>query len=141
MKTAKTKVLTILLIALAIALDLRSARALEPQTLFNFELSPGTVTASLVEGPDGNFYGTTAQGGPRGSGTVFRVTPAGALTTLVSDQANPAAGLVAGNDGLLYGMASAGGGFGGFGSVFKMSTNGTLTTFAALNGVLERSVS
>jgi len=134
MKTAKTKVLTILLIALAIALDLRSARALEPQTLFNFELSPGTVTASLVEGPDGNFYGTTAQGGPRGSGTVFRVTPAGVLTTLVSDQANPAAGLVVGNDGLLYGMASAGGGFGGFGSVFKMTTNGVLTTFAALNG-------
>src|SRR6185436_10691891 len=132
MKITKTKALTILLIALAI--DLCSARALEPQTLFNFELSPGIVTASLVEGPDGNFYGTTAQGGPRGSGTVFRVTPAGVLTTLVSDQANPAAGLVVGNDGLLYGMASAGGGFGGFGSVFKMTTNGTLTTFAALNG-------
>src|SRR6266436_3707089 len=135
MKTAKTKVLTILLIALAIALDLRSARALEPQTLFNFELSPGTVTASLVEGPDGNFYGTTAQGGPRGSGTVFRVTPAGVLTTLVSDQQNPAAGLVVGNDGLLYGMTSAGGAFGGFGTVFKMTTNGALTTIAVLSGV------
>ena len=134
MKTAKTKVLTILLIAVAIASDLRSARALEPQTLFNFELSPGTVTASLVEGPDGNFYGTTAQGGPRGSGTVFRVTPAGVLTTLVSDQANPAAGLVVGNDGLLYGMASAGGGLGGFGSVFKMTTDGVLTTFAVFDG-------
>src|SRR5262249_18278579 len=75
------------------------ARALEPETLFNFQLSLGTVMGSLVEGPDGNFYGTTAQGGPLGSGTVFRVTPAGALTTLVSDQANPAAGLVVGNDG------------------------------------------
>src|SRR4051812_49543443 len=113
MTTAKTKVLSILLTVFAIALDASSARALEPQTLFNFELSPGIVTASLVEGPDGNFYGTTAQGGPRGSGTVFRVTPQGALTTLVSDQANPAAGLVVGKDGLLYGMASAGGGVGG----------------------------
>jgi len=58
MKTAKTKVLSILLTVFAIALDASSARALEPQTLFNFELSPGIVTASLVEGPDGNFYGT-----------------------------------------------------------------------------------
>ena len=68
-------------------------RAIEPQTLFNFEVGPGTATASLVQGPDGNFYGTTAQGGPMRSGTVFRVTPAGVLTTLVSDQADPAAGL------------------------------------------------
>jgi len=134
MKTTKTKVSIVLLTVVAITFDLRSARALEPQTLFNFELSPGKVTGSLVEGPDGNFYGTTAQGGPRGSGTVFRVTPGGVLTTLVSDQANPAAGLVLGNDGLLYGMTGAGGGLGGFGTVFKMNTNGALTTFAVLTG-------
>jgi uncharacterized repeat protein (TIGR03803 family) len=66
---------------------------------------------------------------------VFRVTPAGVLTTLVSDQPNPAAGLVVGSDGLLYGMTSAGGGFGGFGTVFKMTTNGALTTIGVLNGV------
>src|SRR5258707_15883141 len=88
------------------------ARALEPETLFNFQVSLGTVVGSLVEGPDGNFYGTTADGGPLRSGTVFRVTPAGALTTLVSDQANPAAGLIVGNDGLLFGMTAAGGGGG-----------------------------
>src|SRR6266481_1603429 len=134
MKTGQAIVVSITITFLSMALELRSARALEAQTLLNFELGPGTVTGALVQGPDGNFYGTTAQGGPRGSGTVFRVTPAGALTTLVSDQANPAAGLVVGNDGLLYGMASAGGGLGGFGSVFKMTTNGALTTFAALNG-------
>src|SRR6185369_5272047 len=109
--------------------------ALEPQTLFSFRLSPGQVTGAMVEGPDGNFYGTTSEGGPTGNGTVFRVTPAGVLTTLVSDQANPAAGLVVGNDGLLYGMTSAGGGFGGFGTVFKMTTNGALTTIAVLSGV------
>lgn len=131
MKTVKAKVL---LTVIAIALAFHSARALEPQTLVNLELGPGKVTASLVEGPDGNFYGTTAQGGPRGSGTVFRVTPQGVLTTLVSDRANPAAGLVVGHDGLLYGMSSAGGGLGGFGTVFKMTTNGALTTFALLDG-------
>src|SRR5262245_26186335 len=131
MKAGKTKVLGIILTVLSTALALHPARALDAQTLINFELSPGIVTASLVQGPDGNFYGTTAQGGPRGSGTVFRVTPAGVLTTLVSDQANPAAGLVVGNDGLLYGMTGAGGAF-GFGTVFRMTTNGALTTFAVL---------
>jgi uncharacterized repeat protein (TIGR03803 family) len=124
MKTGQTKVICITLTFLWMALDLRSARGLEAQTLLNFELSPGAVTGSLVQGPDGNFHGTTAQGGPRGSGTVFRVTPAGV-----------AAGLVVGNDGLLYGMTSAGGAFGGFGTVFKMTTNGALTTIAVLNGV------
>ena len=91
MKAGQTKVVCITLTVLSMAFAVSSARALEVQTLLNFELSPGTVTGSLVQGPDGNFYGTTAQGGPRGSGTVFRVTPAGVLTTLVSDQANPAA--------------------------------------------------
>ena len=89
-----------------------SVLAVEPQTLFNFSVSPGTVTASLVAGSDGNFYGTTTHGGPEGSGTIFRVTPAGVLTTLVADQANPAAGVVAGPDGLLYGLTGAGGAFG-----------------------------
>jgi uncharacterized repeat protein (TIGR03803 family) len=113
------------------------SRALEPETLFNFQLGLGTVTGSLVQGPDGNFYGTTAEGGPLRSGTVFRVTPAGAMTTLVSDQANPAAGLIVGNDGLLYGMTAAGGA-GGFGTVFKLTTSGVLTNFAAFNGVNAR---
>src|SRR4051812_48540563 len=88
----------------SVLLVCNSARALEPETLFNFPVSVGTVTGTLVEGPDGNFYGTTSHGGPLGNGTVFRVTPAGELTTIVSAVANPAAGLVVGNDGLLYGM-------------------------------------
>ena len=53
-----------------------SGWALEPQTLFNFQVGIGTVAGALTQGPDGNFYGTTARGGPAGSGTVFRVTPA-----------------------------------------------------------------
>src|SRR5215472_9589005 len=114
------------------------ASALEPETLFNFQLSLGTVTGPLVEGPDGNFYGTTAQGGPLGNGTVFRVTPAGVLTTLISNQTNPAAGLIVGNDGLLYGMTAAGGAS-GFGTAFKMTTSGVLTNFAVFNGTNGRS--
>src|SRR5262244_425084 len=106
-----------------------SARALEPETLFNFDFGLGTVTGTLVQGPDGNFYGTTARGGSSGSGTVFRVTPVGVLTVLVSDQASPAPALVVGNDGLLYGMTSSGGPS-AFGTAFKMTTNGSLTTLA-----------
>jgi len=109
------------------------ARALEPETLFNFQVPVGTVIGNLVEGPDGNFYGTTSHGGPSGNGTVFRVTPAGELTTIVANQANPAAGLAVGNDGLLYGMVGAGGPF-GWGTVFKMNTSAVLTNFAFFDG-------
>jgi uncharacterized repeat protein (TIGR03803 family) len=67
------------------------------------------------------------------SGAVFRVTPAGVLTILVSDQASPAAGLVFGNDGLLYGMTATGGPF-VKGTVFKTTTSGVLTNFAVFDG-------
>lgn len=40
--------------------------------------------AGLVEGSDGNFYGTTSYGGANGEGTVFKVTPSGSFTTLYS---------------------------------------------------------
>src|SRR4051794_29126252 len=122
-----------LVVALLLFRSAGSAFGLEPQTLVNFRVGPGTVTGNLVEGPDGNLYGTTTRGGPLGSGTVFRVTPAGVLTTLISDKANPAAGLVVGNDGLLYGMTGSGGPF-GWGTFFRMSTGAGLTNFATLDG-------
>jgi uncharacterized repeat protein (TIGR03803 family) len=125
-----------------------------------FQISPnGTLTslhsfaggnegvypvAGLVQGSDGNLYGTTVyngvtsgyHGGPVGDGTVFTISTAGALTTLHSftgdDGANPVAGLVQGSDGYFYGTTSAGGSYGldvgGYGTVFKISTNGVLTT-------------
>jgi uncharacterized repeat protein (TIGR03803 family) len=111
-----------------------TASAVEPQALFDFTNGPGTVTGTLVQGPDGNFYGTTIRGGPTQNGTVFRVTPAGALTILVSDQFNPAAGLAVGNDGLLYGMTGLSGAP-GWGTAFKMTTGGVFTNFAVFNGV------
>jgi uncharacterized repeat protein (TIGR03803 family) len=87
----------------------------------------------LVQGIDGNFYGTTLNGGTNGSGTVFRITSSGALTTLHSfsgtDGSSPYAGLVQGTDGNFYGTTSAGGaGLVGAGTVFKITPSGALTT-------------
>jgi uncharacterized repeat protein (TIGR03803 family) len=90
--------------------------------------------AGLIQGSDGNFYGTTVQGFDitvEGSvfnnayGTVFRITPAGSLTTLTSlndsdDGANPEAALVEGSDGSLYGT-TINGGPGGHGAIFRLS--------------------
>ncbi len=93
--------------------------------------------AGLIQGSDGNFYGTTVSRGSGGYGTVFMVTTNGTLTTLASfantDGANPYAGLVQGSEGNLYGT-TANGGSGGYGTVFMVTTNGTLTTLAAFTG-------
>jgi len=110
----------------------------------------GAYPGPLTLGADGNFYGTTQQGGSAGSGTVFRMTTNGALNALYSfsaavtngdtgtnsDGIGPF-GLVPGTDGNFYGTTYKGGA-NGFGTVFKISTNGTITTlasFAISNGI------
>jgi uncharacterized repeat protein (TIGR03803 family) len=102
-------------------------------TLVSFNNDNGTFPGDgLTVGADGNFYGTTAGGGSNGSGTVFRITPGGSLTTLFTfsdtNGANPFGGLVQGNDGALYGTTAFGGTNLGFGTIFKVTTNGALTT-------------
>ena len=92
--------------------------------------------AALVQGSDGNFYGTTADGGASGYGTVFKITSGGTVTTLVSfnssNGANPYAALVQGSDGNFYGT-TANGGASGTGTVFKITPAGTLTTLYAFS--------
>jgi uncharacterized repeat protein (TIGR03803 family) len=91
--------------------------------------------AGLLLGTDGNFYGTTLVGGVNESGTVFRISPGGGLTTLYSfcaqancsDGRDPSATLVQATDGDFYGTTGAGGA-NGWGTVFKISSGGTLTT-------------
>src|ERR1700690_696582 len=87
-------------------------------TLVSFDGSNGLEPlASLIQGADGNFYGTTYGGGTNDEGTVFKITPAGSLTTLYSfcsqagcvDGAVPIAGLVQGSDGNFYGTTAEGG--------------------------------
>jgi uncharacterized repeat protein (TIGR03803 family) len=100
--------------------------------------------AGLLLAADGNFYGTTT-GGDRnclyeGCGTIFKVAPSGALTTLhdfctpseCPDGANPYAGLIQGIDGDFYGTTSAGGNsFYGGGTVFRFTPRGALSTLHA----------
>jgi uncharacterized repeat protein (TIGR03803 family) len=102
------------------------------------------LNSLLVQGTDGNFYGTTTTGGagtsclPAGSGcgTLFRMTPAGELTVIYSfctaggypdcpDGYAPTS-LILGNNGSLYGVTL--GGVEGNGTVFESTLAGTLTT-------------
>lgn len=112
-------------------------------TLHSFDGTDGFYPqAALVQGTDGNFYGTTTYGGAssnctQGCGTIFRITPAGALTTLHSfdgtDGQNPHAGLVQATDGNLYG-ATSNCVSGCLGTIFKITTGGTLTTVHGFTG-------
>ena len=97
-----------------------------------------TPLAGLVQGSDGNFYGTTYAGGDSNHGTIFKITPTGTLTTLHSfigtDGASPDANLVQGGDGNFYGTTGNGGITSSNGTVFKITPSGTLTTLYFFSG-------
>ena len=109
--------------------------------------------AGLIQGADGNFYGTTSRGGFYGSGTVFEITPAGKLTTLYSfcaddqsqclDGAIPYGMLVQDANGNLFGTTSNGGHGGarnGAGTIFEITSAGkfaTLHRFCSRNNCLD----
>jgi uncharacterized repeat protein (TIGR03803 family) len=94
---------------------------------------------SLVQASDGNLYGMTHSGGPSGDGTVFKITTSGTLTVLhtffnsSTDGAGPYGSLIQASDGNLYGMTYAGGSS-GRGTVFKITTSGTLTLLYSFSG-------
>jgi uncharacterized repeat protein (TIGR03803 family) len=121
-------------------------------TLHSFDKTDGSGPGGLVQGTDGNFYGTTIQGGANGAcndgtvgsgcGTVFKITPGGTLTTLSNfsnyptDGISPLAGLIQATDGNFYGTNSSGG-VNFDGTVFKITPSGTLTalhSFDATDG-------
>jgi uncharacterized repeat protein (TIGR03803 family) len=96
----------------------------------------------LIQAPNGDLYGTLQAGGSdltlcfsSGCGTFFKITPAGALTTLYdfcsqtncTDGSTPLTGLIQATDGDFYGTTNTGGA-NGDGTVFKITANGRLTT-------------
>ena len=113
-----------------------------------FALDGASPEAGLVQGSDGSFYGTTSAGGNEDTGTVFKISGNGSLTSLysfdnyVDDGRIPSSGLVQGSDGNFYGTTAQGGTsswsfqnmhFDGYGTVFKISTNGVLTSLYSFN--------
>lgn len=109
--------------------------------LYSFEnFTTGAYPESaLVQGSDGDFYGTTYYGGTNGYGTVFKVSAGGAFASLYSftngaDGETPDAPLIQGSDGYFYGTTSFGGTNGGDGTVFKMSANGVLINLHCFSG-------
>src|SRR5271163_946397 len=116
-------------------------------TLVEFDQSNGANPrfGTLVQGVDGNFYGSTYFGGnvnctgnlSGGCGTIFKITPGGTLTSLYTfcvqtncpDGSSPN-GLVLGTDGNLYGTTYLGGTNGPVygGTLFKITPEGKLTT-------------
>jgi uncharacterized repeat protein (TIGR03803 family) len=102
----------------------------------NFDATANTPAAALTPTSDGNFAGTTTQGGASNAGTVFTITPSGSATVLYAftggaDGANPYGALVQDTDGSLLGTTSSGGA--GAGTVFRISLAGNFSlvyTFA-----------
>jgi uncharacterized repeat protein (TIGR03803 family) len=87
----------------------------------------GQPLSPLVQGSDGNFYGTTSRGGTKNkdNGVIFKITADGKFTVLhnvngTTDGAGPVPGLVQATDGNFYGT-TGGGGTSQFGTIFKIS--------------------
>lgn len=98
--------------------------------------------AGLLQGVDGNFYGTTSEGGTGPSGTVFKLTPAGVETVLSNFNAggstsvngySPTASLIQASDGNLYGINTLGGAHND-GTVFQVTPQGVTTLVYAFGG-------
>jgi uncharacterized repeat protein (TIGR03803 family) len=106
-------------------------------TLTSFSLGTSPY-GGLVQAENGNLYGTTQGGGLTNHGTIFSIATNGLESTLYSftggkDGAHPFAPLIQGQDGELYGTTEAGGAS-QYGTIFKISTNGQLTTLYSFTG-------
>ena len=119
---------TLTAIAAMITIGCITVSAQTLTTLHSFNGGDGqSPDAALVQGTDGNFYGTTAFGGTHFRGTAFKIDATGNLTTLQSFSGPPSegsvpfAGVIQGTDGNFYGTTAAGGAH-GEGTVFQLTS-------------------
>jgi uncharacterized repeat protein (TIGR03803 family) len=91
----------------------------------------------LAQGRDGNLYGTMFAGGTGDGGTVFKITPSGAITVIYNfagaDGYGPSSGLTLGTDGNFYGTTRSGGA-NSLGTIFQITPAGVLTTLHSFTG-------
>ena len=120
---------------------MKAAAAVEFEEVAPFELPPQQPASRLLYvASDGNYYGTAPEGGAAGHGAIFRLTPGGASSTVVSftgesgsfKGSSPTGALVLGADGALYGATIAGGAE-DCGTIFKVTTAGVFTTLVQFN--------
>jgi uncharacterized repeat protein (TIGR03803 family) len=102
----------------------------------NFKCTNGNEPGGLTLGTDGNYYGVTFVGGSENAGTVFKLTPGGALTVLYNftqdgkTGSGPVGTLALGSEGNLYGATYSSSSRNSYaGTLFKITPTGTLTTF------------
>ncbi|WP_157572459.1 choice-of-anchor tandem repeat GloVer-containing protein [Nevskia soli] len=137
-----TKSAAVSISAFLICLSAQASPTVE-STLYSFGATTSDGTgpeAALIQGSDGNFYGTTVGGGTGRAGTVFKLTPAGVETVLYSfgsnaannDGAYPYSSVIQASDGNFYGTAT-GGTHGTGGAVFKVTPDGIETLLHFFN--------
>ena len=109
-------------------------------TLISFNGTNGAgPVAGLVQGADGNFYGTAPNGGPNSNGTVFAISPDGTFFTNFynfaggTNGAAPVGGLMVGADGNFYGTTFSGG-TSNWGTIFQITPHGAFNQLARLSG-------
>jgi len=130
------------IVVAAVAISSGSASAqLRFDLLHSFSASPAdgsNSSAPLIQGSDGNFYGTTYNGGSSAKGTVFRITATGNFMVLHSfmgsDGDTPYSSLLQASDGNFYGTTYFGGAF-NLGTVYRINATGAFTVIHSFGGV------
>jgi uncharacterized repeat protein (TIGR03803 family) len=133
--------LILLPLAVAFPLPLRAQTTATESVLYSFKGSTDSEgpSAQLIQGADGNFYGTTFGNIFSDFGSVFKITPAGSLTTIynfngMTDGGTVVANVIQGSDGNLYGTAYGNLLLAGTGTVFQTTPAGTETTIYGFSG-------
>lgn len=96
--------------------------------------------ASVIQGTDGNFYGTTLSGGSASDGVIFKISMYTVLHnfndgSVAHDGFQPVSAMILASDGNFYGTTNAGGAYSARGTAFKMSSTGTITILHSFGGV------